>query len=123
MLSLGNIVQRSCRGRGHAKLRIRLPLLLYPQVPDTQLYEIEPFVASMKAVPKSGMHNPLKDPERSVPRLHRCLLMDGNRSMGVLVGATPSLVIRSCGSGSSCCVHGSLLTRWMPATPPPGTGM
>lgn len=36
------------------------------QVPDTQLYEIEPFVASMKAVPKSGMHNPLKDPERYV---------------------------------------------------------
>ena len=34
------------------------------QVPDTQLYEIEPFVASMRATPKSGMHNPFKSPER-----------------------------------------------------------
>lgn len=32
--------------------------------PDTQLYEIEPFVSSLKAVPKSGLHNPLKNPER-----------------------------------------------------------
>eukprot|EP00887_Chlorella_sp_A99_P007282 scaffold2.g7282.t1 len=45
-------------------------------VPDTQLYEIEPFVASLRqacsmasrqeAVPKSGLHNPLKNPERYV---------------------------------------------------------
>jgi 1-pyrroline-5-carboxylate dehydrogenase len=34
------------------------------QVPDTQVYEIEPFVDSMKATPKSGMHNPFKNPER-----------------------------------------------------------
>ena len=36
----------------------------HTQVPDTQLYEIEPFVASLRATPKSGMHNPLKSPER-----------------------------------------------------------
>ncbi|GAB4819738.1 hypothetical protein N2152v2_006784 [Parachlorella kessleri] len=33
-------------------------------VPDTQLHEIEPFVKSLLAVPKSGVHNPLKNPER-----------------------------------------------------------
>jgi len=32
--------------------------------PDTQIYEIEPFVHSLKAVPKTGLHNPLKNPER-----------------------------------------------------------
>ena len=32
--------------------------------PDTQLYEIEPFVHSLKSVPKSGLHNPLKNSER-----------------------------------------------------------
>lgn len=32
--------------------------------PDTQLSEIDPFVASLRAVPKSGLHNPLKNPER-----------------------------------------------------------
>ncbi|KAL4517872.1 hypothetical protein Ndes2526B_g02272 [Nannochloris sp. 'desiccata'] len=32
--------------------------------PDTQLYEIEPFVHSLKSVPKTGLHNPLKNPER-----------------------------------------------------------
>lgn len=32
--------------------------------PDTQMYEIEPFVSSLKAIPKSGLHNPLKNPER-----------------------------------------------------------
>jgi 1-pyrroline-5-carboxylate dehydrogenase len=32
--------------------------------PDTQLFEIEPFVHSLKSVPKTGLHNPLKNPER-----------------------------------------------------------
>lgn len=35
-------------------------------VPDTQLYEVEPFVASMRSTPKSGVHNPFKNPERYV---------------------------------------------------------
>lgn len=34
------------------------------KLPDTQLDEIEPFVQSLRAVPKSGLHNPLKNPER-----------------------------------------------------------
>lgn len=34
--------------------------------PDTQLYEIEPFVSSLKSVPLSGLHNPLKNPHRYV---------------------------------------------------------
>jgi len=34
--------------------------------PDTQLDEIQPFIDSMRAVPKSGLHNPLKNPERYV---------------------------------------------------------
>ena len=37
------------------------PFLLCP---DTQLFEIEPFVHSLRAVPKSGLHNPLKNPDR-----------------------------------------------------------
>lgn len=36
------------------------------QCPDTQLYEIEPFVSSLRSVPISGLHNPLKNPERYV---------------------------------------------------------
>ena len=34
------------------------------RMPDTQESELGPFVASLKNVPKSGMHNPLKHPER-----------------------------------------------------------
>ncbi len=34
------------------------------QVPDTQNYE--PFIAGLKSCPKSGMHNPLKNPDRYV---------------------------------------------------------
>ncbi len=33
-------------------------------VPDTQLHEVEPFVKSLLAVPKSRLHNPLKNPDR-----------------------------------------------------------
>ena len=33
-------------------------------VPDTQVEEIEPFVNSLKKVPKHGLHNPYKNPER-----------------------------------------------------------
>ena len=33
-------------------------------IPDTQSNELGPFIASMKAVPKSGVHNPLKNNER-----------------------------------------------------------
>lgn len=34
------------------------------KLPDTQLDEIEPYVQSLLSVPKSGLHNPLKNPER-----------------------------------------------------------
>lgn len=33
-------------------------------VPDTQTREIQPFLDSLRKVTKSGMHNPLKNPER-----------------------------------------------------------
>ena len=33
-------------------------------VPDTQLYEVEPFVTSLRACPRTGLHNPLKNPDR-----------------------------------------------------------
>ena len=33
-------------------------------IPDTQINELQPFIASLKSVPKSGVHNPLKDNER-----------------------------------------------------------
>jgi 1-pyrroline-5-carboxylate dehydrogenase len=37
---------------------------VFIKCPDTQLHEIEPFVHSLKSVPKSGLHNPLKQPDR-----------------------------------------------------------
>lgn len=33
-------------------------------IPDTQADELEPFVKSLRNCPKSGMHNPLKNPDR-----------------------------------------------------------
>jgi hypothetical protein len=40
----------------------------FVQLPDTQPGELEPFVQSLQACPKSGLHNPLKNPERCVCR-------------------------------------------------------
>jgi 1-pyrroline-5-carboxylate dehydrogenase len=41
---------------------------MYPifTIPDTQVSELGPFLESLKMVPKSGVHNPLKNPERYV---------------------------------------------------------
>eukprot|EP00958_Prasinococcus_capsulatus_P018042 scaffold2088_cov399-Prasinococcus_capsulatus_cf.AAC.10 len=33
-------------------------------MPDTQVEEIEPFVKSLRGCPKSGLHNPFKNPHR-----------------------------------------------------------
>lgn len=33
-------------------------------VPDTQVEELKPFIESLRGVPKSGVHNPLKNVER-----------------------------------------------------------
>ncbi len=33
-------------------------------IPNTQPSEIEPFVESLRRVPKSGLHNPYKNPQR-----------------------------------------------------------
>jgi len=33
-------------------------------IPDTQINELQPYIASLKSVPKSGVHNPLKNNER-----------------------------------------------------------
>jgi 1-pyrroline-5-carboxylate dehydrogenase len=33
-------------------------------LPDTSVDEIDPFVESLRAVPKHGLHNPLKNKER-----------------------------------------------------------
>lgn len=35
-------------------------------IPDTQEDELAPFFDSLRKVPKSGMHNPLKNPDRYV---------------------------------------------------------
>lgn len=37
------------------------------EVPETSLEEIDPFIKSLQSVPKSGLHNPLKSPERLAP--------------------------------------------------------
>lgn len=39
---------------------------LFLKCPDTQIHEIDPFVSSLQSVPSSGLHNPLKNPERYV---------------------------------------------------------
>lgn len=36
------------------------------QMPKTSVAELAPFVESLAAVPKSGVHNPYKNPERYV---------------------------------------------------------
>ena len=41
-----------------------LQILSVCTIPDTQANELEPFIASLKSVPKSGVHNPLKNNER-----------------------------------------------------------
>ena len=33
-------------------------------IPDTQVDELQPFLDSLRKVPKSGLHNPLKNPHR-----------------------------------------------------------
>ena len=35
-------------------------------IPDTQVSELGPFFESLRKVPKSGVHNPLKNPHRYV---------------------------------------------------------
>ena len=35
-------------------------------IPDTQVEELGPFFESLRKVPKSGVHNPLKNPDRYV---------------------------------------------------------
>jgi 1-pyrroline-5-carboxylate dehydrogenase len=35
-------------------------------IPDTQADELQPFVDSLRKVRKTGLHNPLKNPERYV---------------------------------------------------------
>jgi 1-pyrroline-5-carboxylate dehydrogenase len=35
-------------------------------IPDTTVGELGPFLESLRKVPKSGRHNPLKNPERYV---------------------------------------------------------
>jgi len=35
-------------------------------IPDTQMDELKPFIESMRSVPKTGLHNPLKNPHRYV---------------------------------------------------------
>lgn len=39
----------------------------FMQIPDPQANEIAPFVESLRRVGKTGLHNPLKNPERHVP--------------------------------------------------------
>lgn len=36
----------------------------FVQLPDTQESELDHFVQSLQACPKSGLHNPFKNPER-----------------------------------------------------------
>jgi 1-pyrroline-5-carboxylate dehydrogenase len=61
-------------------------------IPETTADEIQPFVESMRKVPKSGLHNPLKRPERyveygEISRKVSCLgLLDTSESLMMLHG-------------------------------------
>lgn len=57
------------------------------KLPDTQLDEIEPFVQSLRSVPKSGLHNPLKNPERCclLPLFHSPLTVRLSLAQAALV--------------------------------------
>jgi 1-pyrroline-5-carboxylate dehydrogenase len=35
-------------------------------IPDTQMHETTPFIESLRAVPRHGLHNPIKNPERYI---------------------------------------------------------
>ena len=53
----------------HIFINFFIPFLILAKlsvctIPDTQANELEPFIASLKSVPKSGVHNPLKNNER-----------------------------------------------------------
>ncbi|CAE7415438.1 FIS1, partial [Symbiodinium necroappetens] len=39
---------------------------VFLKVPNTAMDEIEPYIQRMAAVPRSGLHNPFKNPERYV---------------------------------------------------------
>lgn len=56
--------------------------------PDTTVDEIQPFLDSLRKVPKSGVHNPLKNPQRYVEygEIARrvscyCIVVDGEKLM------------------------------------------
>ena len=111
-----------------------LPACLPPvvQVPDTQLYEIEPFVASMRATPKSGMHNAFKDPERWVGAwlvLSSCCLVGASRcvvdSLHPLPLAGPcdiGVCGRAAGQHRNLPAAGHDLTPYCLAAAPPAPG-
>jgi 1-pyrroline-5-carboxylate dehydrogenase len=39
----------------------------FMKIPNTGPQDAQPFIDSLKSVPKSGVHNPLKNPERCAP--------------------------------------------------------
>jgi hypothetical protein len=41
----------------------------FMKIPHTAPQDAQPFIDSLKSVPKSGMHNPLKNPERFAPTI------------------------------------------------------
>lgn len=41
----------------------------FMKIPNTAPQDAQPFIDSLKSVPKSGMHNPLKNPERFAPTI------------------------------------------------------
>ena len=56
----------------------------FMKIPDPQINEVEPFVQSLRKVPKTGLHNPLKNPERYVQHcLHTAFVKRCSRLLPV----------------------------------------
>jgi hypothetical protein len=65
---MSNIVDGKIYSNTESKLTIPNPIdkttsPIYT-LPNTQLHEIEPYMTSLRMCSKSGLHNPLKNPER-----------------------------------------------------------
>ena len=76
-------------------------------IPDTQSSEIQPFLESLRKVPKSGIHNPIKNPHRYVEygEISRKVSFTGARRMND-GNSPPAVHVTRFGSVS---VHGYFL--------------
>jgi hypothetical protein len=61
--------------------------------PDTTVDEIQPFLDSLRKVPKSGVHNPLKNPARYVEYGEISRRVSCHRIVAVIVGESQNFIL------------------------------